>query len=108
MQFLCTYTEYKINPNPSLKGISESQTHKHLNEGYLSVYFIMYIYFCVRQGLGTIQILADALPKIVPYVLINHREVCNSLIYLHLNDVQYMLHHCSLVAGAPSFNDVCN
>ncbi|KAG5027745.1 hypothetical protein JHK87_011259 [Glycine soja] len=25
-------------------------------------------------GLGTIQILADALPKIVPYVLINHRE----------------------------------
>ncbi|KAK7394174.1 hypothetical protein VNO78_14695 [Psophocarpus tetragonolobus] len=27
-----------------------------------------------RMGLGTIQILADALPKIVPYVLINHRE----------------------------------
>ncbi|KAG5079513.1 hypothetical protein AAZX31_02G084600 [Glycine max] len=27
-----------------------------------------------RTGLGTIQILADALPKIVPYVLINHRE----------------------------------
>lgn len=26
------------------------------------------------MGLGTIQILADALPKIVPYVLINHRE----------------------------------
>ncbi|KHG15457.1 LisH domain and HEAT repeat-containing protein [Gossypium arboreum] len=26
------------------------------------------------RGLGTIQILADALPKIVPYVLINHRE----------------------------------
>ncbi|KAM3760314.1 hypothetical protein ACB098_01G183900 [Castanea mollissima] len=26
------------------------------------------------NGLGTIQILADALPKIVPYVLINHRE----------------------------------
>ncbi|PON49230.1 Coatomer beta subunit [Trema orientale] len=26
------------------------------------------------QGPGTIQILADALPKIVPYVLINHRE----------------------------------
>ncbi|KAK9034970.1 hypothetical protein V6N11_077021 [Hibiscus sabdariffa] len=26
------------------------------------------------KGLGTIQILADALPKIVPYVLINHRE----------------------------------
>ncbi|XP_057491573.1 LOW QUALITY PROTEIN: uncharacterized protein LOC130777300 [Actinidia eriantha] len=25
-------------------------------------------------GLGTIQILAEALPKIVPYVLINHRE----------------------------------
>ncbi|CAN4083176.1 unnamed protein product [Withania somnifera] len=25
-------------------------------------------------GLGTIQILSDALPKIVPYVLINHRE----------------------------------
>lgn len=25
-------------------------------------------------GLGTVQILADALPKIVPYVLINHRE----------------------------------
>ncbi|KAH9739266.1 rab11-binding protein relch [Citrus sinensis] len=28
----------------------------------------------VEVGLGTIQILADALPKIVPYVLINHRE----------------------------------
>ncbi|KAM3712453.1 hypothetical protein ACJW31_01G181600 [Castanea mollissima] len=27
-----------------------------------------------EAGLGTIQILADALPKIVPYVLINHRE----------------------------------
>ncbi|GKV16736.1 hypothetical protein SLEP1_g27333 [Rubroshorea leprosula] len=27
-----------------------------------------------KRGLGTIQILADALPKIVPYVLINHRE----------------------------------
>ncbi|KAL0381412.1 UNVERIFIED_CONTAM: RAB11-binding protein RELCH [Sesamum angustifolium] len=26
------------------------------------------------QGLGTIHILANALPKIVPYVLINHRE----------------------------------
>ncbi|RVW77484.1 LisH domain and HEAT repeat-containing protein KIAA1468-like [Vitis vinifera] len=26
------------------------------------------------EGLGTIQILSDALPKIVPYVLINHRE----------------------------------
>ncbi|KAM3285974.1 RAB11-binding protein RELCH [Capsicum chacoense] len=28
----------------------------------------------ISQGLGTIQILSDALPKIVPYVLINHRE----------------------------------
>ncbi|KAF3562326.1 hypothetical protein DY000_02018862, partial [Brassica cretica] len=28
-----------------------------------------------ETGLGTIQILADALPNIVPYVLINHREV---------------------------------
>ncbi|XP_051149752.1 uncharacterized protein LOC127264322 [Andrographis paniculata] len=27
-----------------------------------------------NMGLGTIQILANALPKIVPYVLINHRE----------------------------------
>ncbi|KAK7272935.1 hypothetical protein RIF29_13979 [Crotalaria pallida] len=27
-----------------------------------------------KTGPGTIQILADALPKIVPYVLINHRE----------------------------------
>ncbi|EOA19937.1 hypothetical protein CARUB_v10000188mg [Capsella rubella] len=27
-----------------------------------------------EMGIGTIQILADALPKIVPYVLINHRE----------------------------------
>ncbi|PIM99913.1 Protein phosphatase 2A regulatory subunit A [Handroanthus impetiginosus] len=27
-----------------------------------------------KRGLGTIQILSDALPKIVPYVLINHRE----------------------------------
>ncbi|OMP04717.1 hypothetical protein COLO4_09374 [Corchorus olitorius] len=30
--------------------------------------------WAVYPGLGTIQILADALPKIVPYVLINHRE----------------------------------
>ncbi|XP_010279364.1 PREDICTED: lisH domain and HEAT repeat-containing protein KIAA1468 homolog [Nelumbo nucifera] len=28
----------------------------------------------VKMGLETIQILSDALPKIVPYVLINHRE----------------------------------
>ncbi|KAL9158443.1 hypothetical protein ABFS82_08G069300 [Erythranthe guttata] len=27
-----------------------------------------------KMGVGTIQILSDALPKIVPYVLINHRE----------------------------------
>lgn len=27
------------------------------------------------QVSGTIQILSDTLPKIVPYVLINHREV---------------------------------
>ncbi|KAM7520278.1 hypothetical protein LguiB_019240 [Lonicera macranthoides] len=27
-----------------------------------------------KMGLGTIQILSNALPKIVPYVLINHRE----------------------------------
>ncbi|XP_059640386.1 uncharacterized protein LOC132282661 isoform X2 [Cornus florida] len=27
-----------------------------------------------KMGFGTIQILSDALPKIVPYVLINHRE----------------------------------
>nr|GME05259.1 lisH domain and HEAT repeat-containing protein KIAA1468 homolog isoform X1 [Ipomoea batatas] len=27
-----------------------------------------------KMGLGTIQILSDSLPKIVPYVLINHRE----------------------------------
>lgn len=27
-----------------------------------------------KMGLGAIQILSDALPKIVPYVLINHRE----------------------------------
>ncbi|KAG2284730.1 hypothetical protein Bca52824_055950 [Brassica carinata] len=32
-----------------------------------------------ETGLGTIQILADALPNIVPYVLINHREACVSL-----------------------------
>lgn len=36
----------------------------------------------IGQGLGTIQILADALPKIVPYVLINHREVCFLAIFL--------------------------
>ncbi|KAK9111100.1 hypothetical protein Scep_018619 [Stephania cephalantha] len=29
---------------------------------------------CKNMGLETIQILSDALPKIVPYVLINHRE----------------------------------
>lgn len=28
-----------------------------------------------QQEVETVQILADALPKIVPYVLINHREV---------------------------------
>lgn len=28
-----------------------------------------------EQEVETVQILADALPKIVPYVLINHREV---------------------------------
>ncbi|KAI5073490.1 hypothetical protein GOP47_0011503 [Adiantum capillus-veneris] len=27
-----------------------------------------------RQEVGTVEVLADALPKIVPYVLINHRE----------------------------------
>lgn len=32
-------------------------------------------YILIFQGLETIQILSDALPKIVPYVLINHREV---------------------------------
>jgi len=31
------------------------------------------------QDTGTIQILSDALPKIVPYVLINHREVIEQL-----------------------------
>ena len=29
----------------------------------------------LSQGLEAIHILSDALPKIVPYVLINHREV---------------------------------
>ncbi|MQL79844.1 hypothetical protein Taro_012293, partial [Colocasia esculenta] len=33
----------------------------------------------VSAGLETIQILSDALPKIVPYVLINHREACVTL-----------------------------
>ena len=37
------------------------------------------------QGLGTIQILADALPKIVPYVLINHREVCFLAIFFNIS-----------------------
>ncbi|KAI3935545.1 hypothetical protein MKW92_052777 [Papaver armeniacum] len=32
------------------------------------------IFFFSLLGFGTIQILSDALPKIVPYVLINHRE----------------------------------
>ncbi|KAK9110631.1 hypothetical protein Sjap_018691 [Stephania japonica] len=34
---------------------------------------------CENMGLQTIQILSDALPKIVPYVLINHREACIDL-----------------------------
>ncbi|KAK9134337.1 hypothetical protein Syun_013667 [Stephania yunnanensis] len=34
---------------------------------------------CKNMGLETIQILSDALPKIVPYVLINHREACINL-----------------------------
>ncbi|PKA61462.1 hypothetical protein AXF42_Ash014379 [Apostasia shenzhenica] len=32
-----------------------------------------------KLALETIQIVSDALPKIVPYVLINHREACVSL-----------------------------
>ncbi|WZZ91123.1 hypothetical protein YC2023_119702 [Brassica napus] len=43
-------------------------------EVHVAVYFPY-----VMLGLGTIQILADALPNIVPYVLINHREACFSL-----------------------------
>ncbi|XP_027350526.1 RAB11-binding protein RELCH isoform X2 [Abrus precatorius] len=46
-----------------------------------------------RMGLGTIQILADALPKIVPYVLINHREVCFSINLFHFVAVLHWLHH---------------
>lgn len=37
--------------------------------------------FTLWQGPGTIQILAEALPKIVPYVLINHREVAFDFCY---------------------------
>ncbi|KAE8726719.1 KIAA1468-like protein [Hibiscus syriacus] len=40
-------------------------------ENMASFYYILSL---SSRGLGTIQILADSLPKIVPYVLINHRE----------------------------------
>ena len=40
-----------------------------------------------QQEVETVQILADALPKIVPYVLINHREVF--IFTLSLNDDNY-------------------
>ncbi|KAI3927649.1 hypothetical protein MKW92_032294 [Papaver armeniacum] len=38
-----------------------------------------------KMGLETIQILSDALPKIVPYVLINHREYPDSLTHTLFN-----------------------
>jgi len=43
-------------------------------ESVFSLFSFLQMFF-LWQGLRTIQILADALPKIVPYVLINHREV---------------------------------
>jgi hypothetical protein len=39
------------------------------------IFFHLTFILIILQGLDTIQVLADALPKIVPYVLINHREV---------------------------------
>lgn len=44
------------------------------------------------QGLGTIQILSDSLPKIVPYVLINHREVCELLFLPHFISLVLTMH----------------
>ncbi|KAK2652317.1 hypothetical protein Ddye_012173 [Dipteronia dyeriana] len=48
---------------------SSKDTGKHLKSDNISGEVVS-----DKTGLGTIQILADALPKIVPYVLINHRE----------------------------------
>ncbi|KAM0957360.1 hypothetical protein ACFX2A_026021 [Malus domestica] len=53
----------KQNDEPSL-GSSLHLTSENLSPENVSQ----------KRGLETIQILADALPKIVPYVLINHRE----------------------------------
>lgn len=66
------------------------------------------IYF---QGPGTIQILSDALPKIVPYVLINHREVIyNYLLKFCILNFDIHLHYNEhyLPTGASPPYDVCN
>lgn len=43
--------------------------------GYYVEGILIFSELCVWQELGTVHILADALPKIAPFVLINHREV---------------------------------
>ncbi|KAF9595015.1 hypothetical protein IFM89_036033 [Coptis chinensis] len=48
-----------IVPNDSVLAVKTGQSSEPISE---------------KVGLETIQILSDALPKIVPYVLINHRE----------------------------------
>lgn len=48
--------------------LTEELPNRHLKTDHISPSA------SAKMGLETIQILADALPKIVPYVLINHRE----------------------------------
>ncbi|KAM1078392.1 hypothetical protein ACFX19_026068 [Malus domestica] len=65
-------TNFEQNDEPSL-GSSLHLTSENLSP---------------ENGLETIQILADALPKIVPYVLINHREELLPLIMCAMNAIQ--------------------
>lgn len=63
-----------------------------LHKFHQCIYFSLN-YILIFQGLETIQILSDALPKIVPYVLINHREV---LIDKFLLFVFYEIFFCNI------------
>ncbi|KAI3462561.1 hypothetical protein Pfo_019224 [Paulownia fortunei] len=64
----------KENLVQGLKKTLENQ-RKELNDCRAEITSLkMHIEGAQSEGLGTIQILSNALPKIVPYVLINHRE----------------------------------
>ncbi|XP_061337410.1 uncharacterized protein LOC133284417 [Gastrolobium bilobum] len=59
----------KIEVSEQNVGKQEGDSRLHIKPGGVNDEAIS-----EKTGLGTIQILADALPNIVPYVLINHRE----------------------------------